>query len=106
MFNICFAGPLKQPPPRLVDETVLDPSEVLQQCVGLLKETLEGFLKKNEEASAAKDQSSSAQPENVKEKEQEGVAHCDSSDADDESIEIESEIKKIGVGKVQLKKKP
>ncbi|MFS7918524.1 hypothetical protein Hanom_Chr03g00202191 [Helianthus anomalus] len=33
----------------------------------------------------------------------EGVAHTDSSDADDESTETESEIERIGVGKVQLK---
>ncbi|MFS8003858.1 hypothetical protein Hanom_Chr13g01218821 [Helianthus anomalus] len=58
--KIVVKGPSKQPPPRLVDETVLDPAEVLQQGVGLLKDTLEGFLKKNKEALVAKDQSSSA----------------------------------------------
>ncbi|KAJ0795948.1 hypothetical protein HanPI659440_Chr04g0156401 [Helianthus annuus] len=106
MFNACFVGPSKNSPPRLVDEPVLDPANALQQGVGLLKDTLEGFLKKNEEATAIKDQSTSIQAESVKEKEPEGVAHTDSSDADDESTETESEIEKIGVGKVQLKKKP
>ncbi|KAJ0765837.1 hypothetical protein HanPI659440_Chr08g0308291 [Helianthus annuus] len=71
-----------------------------------MKESLEGFLKKNEDATAAKDQSISVQAESVKEKELEGVVHTDSSDADDESTDTESEIEKIGVGKVQLKKKP
>ncbi|MFS8003472.1 hypothetical protein Hanom_Chr13g01214391 [Helianthus anomalus] len=72
----------------------------------LVKETLEGFLKKNEEATVAQgsnvekvdDLSMNVQPE--------GVAHTDSSDADDESTGTESEIEKIGVGKVQLMKKP
>ncbi|KAJ0780326.1 hypothetical protein HanPI659440_Chr06g0236341 [Helianthus annuus] len=114
MFNACFAGPSKKSPPRLVD----DPVDIIQQGIGLMKESLEGFLKKNEEATAAKVQSSSVekivdyakhvQVESLKEKEPEGVAHTDSSDADDESSETESEIDKsnIGVGKVQLKKKP
>ncbi|KAJ0640274.1 hypothetical protein HanRHA438_Chr16g0751171 [Helianthus annuus] len=100
-----FCRALKSPP-RLVDDPVLDPSEVLQQGVGLLKDTLESFLKKNEEATTAKVQSSSVQAESVKDKELEGVVHTDSSDADDESSETESEIEKIGVGKVLLKKKP
>ncbi|MFS8002069.1 hypothetical protein Hanom_Chr13g01197811 [Helianthus anomalus] len=104
--KIVVKGPSKQSPPRLVDEPVLDPSEVLQQGVGVLKETLEGFLKKNEEVSTAIEQSSSVHPENVKEKEPEGVTHTDSSDADDESTETESEIERIGIGKVTLKKKP
>ncbi|MFS7969970.1 hypothetical protein Hanom_Chr09g00815481 [Helianthus anomalus] len=92
----------KESPPRLVDEPVLNPADVIQQGVGLMKESLEGFLKKNEEVAAAK----SVQAESVKEKEPKGVDHTDSSDADDESIETKSEIEKIGVGKVTLKKKP
>ncbi|KAM0002330.1 hypothetical protein Hdeb2414_s0002g00058551 [Helianthus debilis subsp. tardiflorus] len=89
--------------------SVLEPSEVLQQGVDILKDSLESFLKKNEEASAQKDQSASVQAEGViKEKEPKGVVHDDSSDADDESTktETESEIERIGVGKVTLKKKP
>ncbi|KAJ0467459.1 hypothetical protein HanIR_Chr14g0685461 [Helianthus annuus] len=67
----------------------------------------------NEEAEAAKaakiaESSKNVQEESVKEKDPEGVAHTDSSDADDESTETEFEIdkSKIGVGKVTLKKKP
>ncbi|KAJ0561043.1 hypothetical protein HanHA300_Chr06g0218371 [Helianthus annuus] len=100
--------PSRESQPRLADEPVIEPLEVLQQGVGLLNETLEGFLKKNEEATAQKDQSSSVQDESVKEKEPEGVAHTDSRDADDESTETVPEINmaKVGHGKVQLKKKP
>ncbi|MFS8002734.1 hypothetical protein Hanom_Chr13g01205551 [Helianthus anomalus] len=106
--KIVVKGPSKKSPQRLVDEHVLDPLDVLQQGVSLLKETLEGFLKKNEEASAAKEQSSSAQPESVKEKQAEGVVQDDSSDAYDESTDTKPEIdmEKVGHGKVQLKKKP
>ncbi|MFS8006742.1 hypothetical protein Hanom_Chr14g01252751 [Helianthus anomalus] len=72
-----------------------------------MKESLERFLKKNEEATAAKVQSSSVE-KNIepKEKEPEGVAHTDSSDADDESSETESDIdkSKISVGKNVEKK--
>ncbi|KAJ0614336.1 hypothetical protein HanIR_Chr02g0061321 [Helianthus annuus] len=110
--------PSKKSPPRLVDELVLDPADVIQQGVGLKKESLESFPKKNEEATTVQGQGPSAekvesstkhvQPESVKEKEPEGVAHTDSTDADEESSETESEIdkSKIGVGKVTLKKKP
>ncbi|KAJ0611554.1 hypothetical protein HanRHA438_Chr01g0021431 [Helianthus annuus] len=113
----------KKPTPTLVDETVIPPADVFQGGVDLLKDTLESFLKKNEEAEAAKaakDQAEKAaketgassaknvQTESVKEKEAEGVAHTDSSDADGELSDTKSEIdtSKIGVGKVTLKKKP
>ncbi|KAF5768355.1 hypothetical protein HanXRQr2_Chr14g0635451 [Helianthus annuus] len=104
--KIVVKGPSKKSPPRLVDELVLDSSEVLQQGVGLLKDSLESYLKKNEEAQAEK------APKNVessaKHVEPKGVVHSDSSDADDESTETEPEIdmSKVGHGKVQLKKKP
>ncbi|MFS7996302.1 hypothetical protein Hanom_Chr12g01128361 [Helianthus anomalus] len=42
-------GTSKDPQERLVDELVLDPSEVIQQGAGLLKHSLENFLKRNEE---------------------------------------------------------
>ncbi|XP_021996253.1 eukaryotic translation initiation factor 5B-like [Helianthus annuus] len=69
----------KKSPPRLLDEPLLDPAYVIQQGV-----------------------------ESAKEKDAEGVAHTDSSDADDESTDTESEIdkSKISVGKITLKKKP
>ncbi|MFS8001322.1 hypothetical protein Hanom_Chr13g01188971 [Helianthus anomalus] len=66
------------------------------------------FLKKNEEATAQKVQSSSVQTESVKEKQPEVVVQSDSGDADDEYIEREPKIDvaTVGYGKVQLKKKP
>ncbi|MFS7905021.1 hypothetical protein Hanom_Chr01g00042851 [Helianthus anomalus] len=87
---------------------MLDPSEVLQQGVDALKDSHESFLKKNEEVSTQKDQSTSVPTESVKEKEPEGVAHDDSSEAEDESTETEPKIDMatLGGGKVQLKKKP
>ncbi|KAJ0856936.1 hypothetical protein HanRHA438_Chr13g0584241 [Helianthus annuus] len=108
--------PSKKSPPRLVDETVIDPTRLVQQGVDLMKETLDDFIKRNEEA--AKTQGSSVEKvaesskkddtESVKEKEPEGVVHIDTSDADDESTDTEYEIdkSKIGVGKITLKKKP
>ncbi|MFS7966075.1 hypothetical protein Hanom_Chr09g00769621 [Helianthus anomalus] len=79
-----------------------------------MKESLDGFIKRNEEAQAEKaakvveSSTKNIEAENVKQKEAEGVAHTDSSDADDESTDTEPEIdtSKIGVGKVTLKKKP
>ncbi|KAJ0693645.1 hypothetical protein HanPI659440_Chr15g0599531 [Helianthus annuus] len=104
--KIVVKGPSRESQPRLIDEPMLEPSEVLQQGVDILKDSLESFLKKNEEVTAQKIQSSSVPAEGVKEKEAEGLVHDDSSDADDEYTETESEIERIGVGKVQLKNKP
>ncbi|KAM0037802.1 hypothetical protein Hdeb2414_s0013g00407511 [Helianthus debilis subsp. tardiflorus] len=91
--KIVVQGPSKESQQRLVDEPVLEPSEV---------------LKKNDEVSTQKDQSTSVQAESVRETEPEGVARDDSSDADDESTETETEIDMatLGRGKVQMKKKP
>ncbi|MFS7929923.1 hypothetical protein Hanom_Chr04g00338111 [Helianthus anomalus] len=108
----------KKSTPTPVDEPVIDPTELMQQGVELMKETLDNFIKRNEEAKAAAQvesvekaaESSAKHVEAVrlKEKDVEGVAHSDSSDADDESSDTESEIdkSKIGVGKITLKKKP
>ncbi|KAJ0699124.1 hypothetical protein HanRHA438_Chr10g0435801 [Helianthus annuus] len=106
--KIVVKGSSKEPQQRLVDEPVLDPSEVIQQGVDLLKHSLESFLQRNEEVAAQKDQSSSVQAESVKATEPEGVAHDDSSEFDDESTETESELDPttLGRGKAQLKKKP
>ncbi|MFS7968298.1 hypothetical protein Hanom_Chr09g00795801 [Helianthus anomalus] len=49
-------GPFVEPQQRLVDETVLEPLEVIEQGAGLLKQTLESYLKRNEELAAQKDQ--------------------------------------------------
>ncbi|MFS7899814.1 hypothetical protein Hanom_Chr00s079776g01793281 [Helianthus anomalus] len=96
------------PQQRLVDELVLDPSKVLQKGADLLKQSLESYLKKNEEVAAQKEQSSSVPTENFKETEPKGVARDNSSDADDESTKTETELDltTLGRGKAQLKKKP
>ncbi|KAJ0667672.1 hypothetical protein HanPI659440_Chr17g0680371 [Helianthus annuus] len=98
----------KEPQQILVDEPVLDPSEVVQQGADLLKHSLESFLQRNEEVTAQKEQSTSVQGESVKDKEPEGVARDDSSEADSESTETELELDLTtpGRGKAQLKKKP
>ncbi|MFS8007794.1 hypothetical protein Hanom_Chr14g01265211 [Helianthus anomalus] len=84
--KIVVKGPSNESQPRLIDEQVLDPSEVLQQGANLLTHSLESFLKNNSE----------------------GVARDDSSEAEDESTETETEIDMatLGRGKVQMKKKP
>ncbi|KAM0070809.1 hypothetical protein Hdeb2414_s0001g00017561 [Helianthus debilis subsp. tardiflorus] len=114
----------KKSTPTLVDEPVIDPTELVQQGVDLMKETLDDIIKINEDAKAAKANKDVAQVasvekviessaknvggERLKEKDAEGVAHTESSDAADDSSDTESEIDKsnIGVGKITLKKKP
>ncbi|MFS7970799.1 hypothetical protein Hanom_Chr09g00825181 [Helianthus anomalus] len=56
-------GSSKEPQRRLVDETVLDPSVIIEQGADLLKESLESYLKKNEEVAAQKAKSSFIQEE-------------------------------------------
>ncbi|MFS8024716.1 hypothetical protein Hanom_Chr16g01466661 [Helianthus anomalus] len=105
--KIVLKGHSKEPQQRLVDERVLDPSEVIQKGTDLLKQSLESYLKKNEEVAAQKDQSTSVPTESVKETEPEGVGQDNSSEADDESTETETklDLTTLGRGKAQLKKK-
>ncbi|MFS7907220.1 hypothetical protein Hanom_Chr01g00068721 [Helianthus anomalus] len=106
--KIVVKGPSKEPQQRLVDKTVLDPSNIPQEGIDLAKVTFEQFIQLNE-AATAKDQGSSVQAEGDKATEPEGVTHDDSSeDADDESTETETELDLtiLGRGKAQLKKKP
>ncbi|MFS7963402.1 hypothetical protein Hanom_Chr08g00737631 [Helianthus anomalus] len=100
--------PSVEPQQRLVDETVLEPSEVIEQGAGLLKQSLESYLKRNEEVVAQKDQGSSIQAEGVKATEPEGEVQDDSSEDDSEETQSESELDSttLGRGKAQLKKKP
>ncbi|MFS7965620.1 hypothetical protein Hanom_Chr09g00764351 [Helianthus anomalus] len=86
------------PQQRLVDETVLEPSMVIEQEVNLLSQSFESYLKRNEEVAAQK-----AQGSNVQDKDQES-----SSDDDSEATQSESELDPttLGRGKAQLKKKP
>ncbi|MFS7954368.1 hypothetical protein Hanom_Chr07g00629471 [Helianthus anomalus] len=99
--------PSKQSPP-LVDEPVVHPTELIRQGADILNMSYDDFLKKNEEGTTQKVQSSSVQAESVKEKQPEVVVQSDSEDVDDESTDTEPEIDmaKVGLGKVQLKKKP
>ncbi|MFS7929143.1 hypothetical protein Hanom_Chr04g00329031 [Helianthus anomalus] len=107
--NVCFAGPSKEPQQILVDETVIDPSSIPQERIGLEKVTFEQFIQLNEAAGATqKDQGSSVQAEGDKAPEPKSLAQDDSSEADSESTESESELDPttLGRGKAQLKKKP
>ncbi|KAM0046385.1 hypothetical protein Hdeb2414_s0009g00315561 [Helianthus debilis subsp. tardiflorus] len=104
--KIVVKGPSRESQTKLVDEPVVDPTELIRQGVDILNMSYDDYLKNNEEVTAQKIQSSSVPAEGVKEKEPEGVVHDDSSDADDESTETESEMETIGVWKVTLKKKP
>ncbi|MFS7921668.1 hypothetical protein Hanom_Chr03g00239681 [Helianthus anomalus] len=85
-------GPSVEPQQRLVDETVLEPSEVIEQGAGLLKQSLESYLKRNEEDAAQKDQGSSAQVENVKVTKPEGETQDVSSEDDSEVTQSKSEL--------------
>ncbi|MFS8002158.1 hypothetical protein Hanom_Chr13g01198811 [Helianthus anomalus] len=87
--------PSRESQPKLVDEPVVDPIELIRQGADILNMSYDDFLKKNEKAEAekaAKNVESSKNIEAEKEKEPQGVAHTDSSDADDKSTETESEI--------------
>ncbi|MFS8023784.1 hypothetical protein Hanom_Chr16g01455611 [Helianthus anomalus] len=65
ILKIVVKGPSVEPQQRLVDETVLEPFEIIEQGAGLLKQSLKSYLKRNEEVAAQKEQSSSAQLESV-----------------------------------------
>ncbi|KAM0006872.1 hypothetical protein Hdeb2414_s0002g00061661 [Helianthus debilis subsp. tardiflorus] len=98
----------KKSPPRLVDETVIPPADVIQEGVDLMKVKLEDFLKKNEEAkveNVAESSAKNVEAESVKEKEAGGVSHTDSSVAESDT-EPEIDTSKIGVGKIRFKVKP
>ncbi|MFS7888801.1 hypothetical protein Hanom_Chr00s000002g01599351 [Helianthus anomalus] len=56
-------GSSGEPQHKLVDETVVEPSVVIEQGTELLKQTLESFLKKNEEVAAQQVQGTSTQAE-------------------------------------------
>ncbi|KAJ0765762.1 hypothetical protein HanPI659440_Chr08g0307261 [Helianthus annuus] len=107
--KIVVKGRSVEPQQRLVDETVINPSSIPQDAIGLTKVTLGQFIQLNEAAGAAqKDQSSSAQVESDKATEPEGEVQDDSSEDDSEATESESELDPttLGRGKAHLKKKP
>ncbi|XP_021975016.1 calponin homology domain-containing protein DDB_G0272472-like [Helianthus annuus] len=101
-------GSSGEPQQRLIDETVLEPSVVIEQGVDLLNKTFESYLKKNEEAAAQKAQGTSTQSEKVTTIEQEAKDQDSSSEDDSEATQSESELDPttLGRGKAQLKKKP
>ncbi|XP_035840317.1 uncharacterized protein LOC118487514 [Helianthus annuus] len=81
-------GSSEEPQRKLIDEPVIEPREVVDKGVGL-KETLESYFKKHEEAEQAQ-------------------AQKNSSNEDSEETLSESELveETMGKGKVQLKKRP
>ncbi|XP_021995994.1 glutamic acid-rich protein-like [Helianthus annuus] len=90
-----------EPQQRLIDETVLEPSVVIEQGVDILNKSFESYLKKNEEATPQKIQGSSAQDPEDEDQDK-------SSEDDSEATQTESELDPttLGRGKAQLKKKP
>ncbi|MFS7946450.1 hypothetical protein Hanom_Chr06g00536441 [Helianthus anomalus] len=70
--KILVKGPSKEPQQRLVNEQVLDPSNIPQEGVDLAKVTFDQYLQ-HTAAATQKDKTSSAQGESVKEKESEDL---------------------------------
>ncbi|XP_022003018.1 probable inactive protein kinase DDB_G0270444 [Helianthus annuus] len=101
-------GSSGEPQKKLVDETVLEPSVVIEQGADLLKQSLESYLKKNEEVAAQQALGTSAHAEKVTRVQPDTEALRSSSDGDSEATQSESELipETVGKGKVQLKKRP
>ncbi|KAJ0807707.1 putative Pterin-binding domain-containing protein [Helianthus annuus] len=91
-------GSSGEPQRRLIDETVIEPREVIDQGAKGFKETLEDYFKKNEEAAAKQAQKTGVQEDETRKS---------SSNEDSEATKSESELvaETMGKGKVQLKKK-
>ncbi|XP_021979394.1 neurofilament medium polypeptide-like [Helianthus annuus] len=90
----------KKSPQRLVDEPVLNPTDLIQQGVDLMKMTLDDFVKQSEGAKAAKEAANEAET-SAKNVEAEGVVESDPSET-----KPEYDTSKLGVGKTKLKFKP
>ncbi|KAM0012684.1 hypothetical protein Hdeb2414_s0049g00749991 [Helianthus debilis subsp. tardiflorus] len=90
-------GSSEEPQRELIDEPVIEPRDVIDQGVGL-KETLESYFTKHEEAEQEQAQKTVVQEEEAQES---------SSNEDSEETLSESELVKetVGKGKVQLKKR-
>ncbi|XP_022024063.1 cilia- and flagella-associated protein 58-like [Helianthus annuus] len=101
-------GSSGEPQQKLIDETVLEPSVVIEQGADLLKQSLESYLKKNEEIAAQQAQGTSVHAEKVTRVQPETEALRSSSDGDSKATQSESELipETVGKGKVQLKKRP
>ncbi|KAJ0752181.1 hypothetical protein HanPI659440_Chr09g0321401 [Helianthus annuus] len=96
-------GSSREPQRKLVDETVVESSVVIEQGTELLKQSLESLLKKKEEVAAQQ-----AQAEKDSRDEPEIEAQNSSSDEDSEATQSESELvaETLGRGKAQPKKRP
>ncbi|MFS7921062.1 hypothetical protein Hanom_Chr03g00232251 [Helianthus anomalus] len=82
----------KKSPPRLVDEPVIDPTELIKQGADLLNMSYDQYIKQTDDAAKAKaakvqgpsvekvteSSANNVEPESVKEKDAEGVAYTDS----------------------------
>ncbi|KAJ0532557.1 hypothetical protein HanOQP8_Chr09g0309771 [Helianthus annuus] len=92
-------GSSGEPQGKLIDETVVEPSVVIEQGDETLKKTLESYFKKNEELAAKQAQKSIVKDDETQKS---------SSDEDSEATQSESELvaEIVGKGKVQLKKRP
>ncbi|XP_022040136.1 glutamic acid-rich protein-like [Helianthus annuus] len=88
-------------------EKVLEPSVVIEQGADLLKQSLESYLKKNEEIAAQQAQGTSVHAEKVTRVQPETKDQSDSSNGDSEATQSESELipETLGRGKAQLKKR-
>ncbi|KAJ0788411.1 hypothetical protein HanPI659440_Chr05g0191361 [Helianthus annuus] len=117
--DICFAETeKKKSPTNLIDEPVIDPTELITQGADLLNMTFDQYVKHidAEAAKAAKVQGThvekivessakNVEAESLKEKEVESVVETDSS-APESDTEHEFDTSKLGVGKIKLKVKP
>ncbi|KAJ0734523.1 hypothetical protein HanPI659440_Chr11g0421071 [Helianthus annuus] len=101
-------GSSGEPQQKLIDETVLEPSVVIEQGADLLKQSLESYLKKNEEIAAQQAQGTNVHAEKVTMVQPETETLRSSSGGDSEATQSESELipETVGKGKVQLKKRP
>ncbi|XP_021991556.1 glutamic acid-rich protein-like [Helianthus annuus] len=89
-------------------EKVVEPSVLIEQGADLLKQSLESYLKKNEEIAAQQAQGTSTHAEKATRVEPETEDLRSSSDGDSEATQSESELisETLGRGKAQLKKRP
>ncbi|MFS7946109.1 hypothetical protein Hanom_Chr06g00532191 [Helianthus anomalus] len=92
----------KKSPPRLIDETVIPPADVIPGGVDLLKETHEDFLKKNYEAEAAK----AAKVQVLKRLQNLLQRMSKQKVLKKKMLKPEIDTSTIGVGKITLKVKP
>ncbi|KAJ0668558.1 hypothetical protein HanPI659440_Chr17g0690771 [Helianthus annuus] len=94
-------GSSGEPQHKLVDETVLEQSVVIEQGTEMLKQSLESLLKKNEEVAAQQGQGTSTQAEKASRVEPEIEAQNSSSDEDSEATQSDSKLitETLGRGK-------